>query len=217
MRLQIVDFMPPNVHFTERFSHQWNELEHVLFNMPLHLKASDQYGKQGSPIFDPVGTNEYIASALTPLGWGSKITIPPEFSFLGTDVDFGKRGLVAEIQFSNYPFLLNNTIRSQLFYAAGTIFHEIPTQAVVIVTKSGALPSSNSTLYFEQAAHQLGALAQNGIFTVPIRLVGLFEDFGQRTIIWSEYSASRYSRTILNRSYQIVNITAGRGGKCRIE
>ena len=28
--------------------------------MPLYLKQSDQKGKQGEAIFDPVGTNEHI-------------------------------------------------------------------------------------------------------------------------------------------------------------
>jgi len=31
------------------------------------IKASDQTGIQGNPIFDPVGTNEYIKAALVKL------------------------------------------------------------------------------------------------------------------------------------------------------
>ncbi|WP_213361028.1 hypothetical protein [Brachymonas denitrificans] len=216
MQVQITDFQGAGAAIAGPYAAQWQELEQVLLNMPLHLKASDQDGKQGSPIFDPVGTNEYIAAALTPLGWGGGIPIPPAFSFLGTDIDFGKNGLLAEIQFSNYPFLLNNTIRSQLFFNAGTVFHGAPTGLVVIVTKAGMFPSSNSTLYYEQAVNQLNALAQNGVFTVPIRLVGLFESVGQVNATWTDYAAARYSRTVAARYQRAVTITQGRAGRCKI-
>ncbi|GAB2190477.1 hypothetical protein MAH1_20850 [Sessilibacter sp. MAH1] len=216
MQLQIIDFLGASEAIASTYAQQWVELENVLSNMPLHLKASDQRGKQGAPIFDPVGTNEYIASALPPLGWMKNIPIPEDFKFLGTDIDFGKGGVVTEIQFSNYPFLLNNTVRSQLFFNAGTVFHQNSTGLLVIVTKGGMFPSSNSTLYFEQAVNQLTALANNKVFTVPIRLVGLLENMGRHSVVWTEYSAARYSRTVADRSNRHVTITPGRAGKCNI-
>jgi hypothetical protein len=191
----------------------------VLSSMPLHLKASDQAGIQGRAIFDPVGTNQHIANELTaaPHNWQAHISIPDAFSFLGTDVDFAKNGVVVEVQFSNYPFLLNNTVRSELFFRAQTAFHQLPTRLVVIVTKAGMFPSSNSTLYYEQALNQLTALAQHAVFTVPIRLVGLFEATGNVTATWTDYSAARYSRTIGGRSPRQFTIANGRAGRCRIE
>ena len=74
--------------------------------MPLHIKASDQAGIQGNPIFDPVGTNEYVKTALIQYNWQSNLPIPVAYSFLGKEVDFGKAGIIIEIQFSNYPYLL---------------------------------------------------------------------------------------------------------------
>ncbi|MFM2063962.1 MAG: hypothetical protein RLZZ507_3633 [Cyanobacteriota bacterium] len=42
------------------YHQEWEEINTVLSQMPLHIKASDQAGIQGNLIFDPVGTNEYI-------------------------------------------------------------------------------------------------------------------------------------------------------------
>lgn len=217
MQLKFHDFNDAGSLVQVAFGKQWRELEQVLTAMPLHLKASDQAKIQGKPIFDPVGTNRYIADALVPLGWNEKIDIPGTFKFLGTDVDFGKNGAVVEVQFSNYPFLLNNTLRSELFFRAKTVFHEAATGLVFIVTKACMFPCSNSTLYYEQALSQLTALAQHNVFTVPIRLVGLFEKPGRVQALWTNYSAARYSRTVGVREPREFVITNGRAGKCKIE
>ncbi|MBC6421058.1 MAG: hypothetical protein GDA43_25880 [Hormoscilla sp. SP5CHS1] len=119
--------------------------------MPLHLKASSQAGLQGYPIFDPVGTNEYIKTELVNLGWKPNISIPKQYNFLGTHIDAGKAGAIVENQFSNYPFLLNNTIRSEFFFKAETRFSGSATKLVIIITKAHMFPASNSTLYYEQA------------------------------------------------------------------
>ena len=175
MLLQTADFNSADTVIRASYEQTWQELAGVLETMHLHLKASDQAGIQGTPIFDPVGTNEYIKTQLVGLGWKASIPIPEDYSFLGTDVDFGKGGLLVEAQFSNYPFLLNNTIRSELFFKAGIELGGHRTGAAVIITKAQMFPASNSTLYYEQAVKQLTALAKNGVFDVPIRLVGLFE------------------------------------------
>ncbi len=146
MQIQFQDFNGATEEIAGSYQQQWLELEQVLSALPLHLKASDQANIQGRAIFDPVGTNQHIADELVPLGWRQKIVIPEDFKFLGTDVDFGKNGAVVEVQFSNYPFLLNNTLRSELFFRAQTVFHGAPTGLVIIVTKAGMFPSSNSTL-----------------------------------------------------------------------
>ena len=198
------------------FNPQWEELKGVLEAMPLHMKASDQAGKQGTPIFDPVGTNEAIKAALASHGW-HRIPIPAEFNFLGTDIDFGKGGIIAEAQFSNYPFLLNNTIRSELFFKSKVGLHlGEPTKLAVIITKSHMFPASNSTLYYEQAEHQLNSLAKYKVFDVPIRLVGLFaERTGINPGVWTGYSATRYSRTVGERANrQFVVSSKKKDGRC---
>lgn len=185
--------------------------------MPLHIKASDQVGIQGNPIFDPVGTNEYIKTALVKLGWHPNILIPAAYRFLGRDVDFGKAGVLVEIQFSNYPFLLNNTLRSELFFKARTQFVGQPTKLLVLIAKAQMFPASNSTLYYEQAVNQLTALIQNNVFDVPIRLVGLFEQQDTAvSVVWTVYSSTRYSRTIKTRMSRQFQVTSGRlaGKRC---
>ena len=187
--------------------------------MSLHIKPSDQSGIQGNPIFDPVGTNEYIKSNLLQLGWQANIPIPSEYKFLGKDIDFGKLGVIVESQFSNYPFLLKNTLRSELFFKAGIIFAGKATQLVVLITKAWMFPASNSTLYYEQAVQQLTALTKYKVFDVPIRLVGLFEQ--QNTTIsvtWTVYSSARYSRTVQTRNIRQCQIIPGNSvnNRCRL-
>ena len=103
------------------------------------IDAAEQAGKKGRPIFDPVGTNSAIKAGLLPLSW-QKIPIPEEFE-LGADVDFGKRGLLAEAQFSNYPFLLNNLLRSELFFKSRIPLTGEPAKLAVIITKADVSPA----------------------------------------------------------------------------
>lgn len=103
MRIDLVDYNGADVLLGTPYASEWRELVDVTRGMPLHLKASDQAGLVGNLIFDPVGTNAYLKQALVDLGWNAGVVIPDEFSFLGTDVDFVKGGLLGEVQFSNYP------------------------------------------------------------------------------------------------------------------
>jgi hypothetical protein len=173
MQLKIVDFNDPQAILSATHAREWAQVISALAKMPLHLKSSDQAGKQGSLIFDVVGTNAYIKACLTPLGWQAT-RIEPEYEFLGVDVDFAKSGVILEVQFSNYPFLLNNLLRSELFFREKVRFDGAPMSAVIIVVKARMFPSSNSTLYYEQALKQLNGLAEYKLFSVPVRLVGLF-------------------------------------------
>lgn len=215
MRIRYTDFNGSAEAISSTYSIPWTELADALGGMPLHLKASEQDGIQGNAVFDPVGTNDYIAQALRGSAWSGKIPIPDAFGSFGADVDFAKQGMVVEVQFSNYPFLLNNTIRSEMFFRAGTVFHGAPTGLVVIVTKSGMFPSSNSSLYYEQAISQLTALVAQSVFTVPLRLVGLYEEPGPVTATWTTYPG-RTSRTVHARETRTVTITQGASTKARI-
>lgn len=202
-----------------RYHQEWEEINTVLSQMPLHIKASDQAGIQGNPIFDPVGTNEYIKKALIEFNWQSNIPIPVAYRFLGKDVDFGKAGIIIEIQFSNYPYLLNNTLRSELFFKAKSKFAGHEPNLLIVVTKAQMFPASNSTLYYEQAVNQLTALVDNQVFDIPIRLIGLFAEKDTTIpVIWSQYISERYSRRVNNRINLKCEIVGGRspGSRCQL-
>jgi hypothetical protein len=196
MLIKLTDYNNAGTIITKQFSSHWTEVNLVLTAMPLYLKGSLQSGMTGQPIFDPIGTNAYIKTHLTLHGWMSKLPLPGQFQFLGTDVDYAKTGAIAEVQFSNYPFLLNNLLRSELFFKAQTIFDQNPTNILFYIVKSKMFPASQSTLTYEQAESQLTTLAQHGVFDIPIRLIGLFEGLNQRfPVQFVEYS-SRTSRTV---------------------
>ncbi len=179
MDIQITDFNHAGRVITGKFPRQWEAIASVLQDMSLHLKPSQQKGIEGTPIFDPVGTNAFMGERLCPRDGWQKVTIPKEYSFLGKDVDFGKDGLLLEVQFSNYPFLLNNTMRAEILHKARATLGGQPVTAAVIVTKAKMFPASNSTLYYEQAREQLESLRRLEVFNVPIRLVGLFAPTGE--------------------------------------
>lgn len=216
MDIQFADFNTTERAFSGNWGKQWTDMENALRAMPLHLKASDQEGIQGNAIFDPVGTNEYIYDALIRVGWSPNVRIPEEFVFLGKDVDFIKQGVLAEVQFSNYPFLLNNLLRAELLVNSKTSMNGAPVGVVVIITKAKLFPSSNSTLYYEQGYKQLKALSDNKVFAMPMRLVGLFSPVGAEfDAVWTEYHAARYSRTVVRRQNARVRIERRSGPRGR--
>lgn len=210
MRIETHDFNGAHEIVPRDYAEQWNDLHSVVEAMPLHLKASDQAGIQGERIFDAVGTNEYVKRELRARGWDSGIPIPPEYRFLGTDVDFGKNGVIAEVQFSNYPFLLNNLMRSELLYKSCLDVTSEPTGLLIVITKARMFPASQSTLYYEQAEQQVDAFATNSVFDIPIRLVGLFEEVPSTVEArWTEYHAPRYSRTVVTQETRRCEIAPG--------
>ena len=197
MILQVSDYNKAGQIISENYQSEWQEIEKSLSGMKLHMKASDQKDKQGSPIFDPVGSNEYIKNSLVKSDWAANVPIPHQFKPWGTDIDFTKSGIIVEVQFSNYPFLLNNLIRSELFFNSKTQFCGVDSTFLIIITKTGKFPSSNSTLYYEQAKKQLDSLGPYRVFDIPIRLVGMTIPANEvAEIIWTNYSAARYSREV---------------------
>lgn len=208
MEIQITDYNNAQSLFIDSFSSEWQEINTGVDRTVIHLKASDQRGLVGTPIFDPVGTNRTLKEEFTNSEWNDNLTIPNEFRFLGTDVDFEKNGIIVEVQFSNYPFLLNNILRSELFFKANTVFDSQPVRSLILITKAGKFPSSNSTLYYEQAKLQLDSFSRYQLFSLPVRLVGLFPEVGvSNRVKWTEYDNPRYSRTIVEETYQdrVVN------------
>lgn len=146
MEVVSTDFNGSAELIADRCAPAWTELESVLESIPLHLKSSGQAGVQGTPVFDPVGTNESIKQTLCAAGWRHSIPIPAEYASLGTDVDFARGCVLAEVQFSNYPFLLNNTFRSDLFYKAAIVLDDDPVALAIIISKARMFPASNSSL-----------------------------------------------------------------------
>lgn len=190
------------VHDTEDFTtaidpNLVEEVMGVLAGLPLYVKQSDQKGKQDRLIFDPVGTNAAIASALSARGWTPKIPIPDGWQALGIDIDFGKNGLLVEAQFSNYPFLLNNVIRTNVLHESGVDLESMGAiKAAIIITKCKLIEASNSTLYTEQAVEQLRFLEKGNTLDVPVRIVGLSVERGEAIdAVVTAYHAKRYSRT----------------------
>lgn len=197
MEIQITDYNKAEIKFSGKNKADWDEIKSCISDTKIHLKASDQKGLVGNPIFDPVGTNQILKTKFISKGWKDNLAIPQEFKFLGTDIDFEKKGIIAEVQFSNYPFLLNNMLRSELFFKAKTKFDKSEVCALIIITKAGKFPSSNSTLYYEQAKKQLNSFNKYKLFTIPTRLVGLFPKSGAiNKVTWTKYTNPRYSRKI---------------------
>jgi hypothetical protein len=210
MRIDFKDFNGAAALLTGKWAKEWSEIEGSILNVPMHFKASDQAGKIGSAIFNPVATNKWLEDDLQRQGWANKVSIPDQYKCFGKDVDFGKGGVLVEVQFSNYPFLLNNLLRSQIFHRKAVALTGQPPEVVVIITKTGKFPASNSTLYYEQGLEQLTVLESNQMFDVPIRLVGLFANTGPSVDgVWNSYHARRYSRTVANTNTVKFNIVDG--------
>jgi hypothetical protein len=189
------DFNGSDAYFDGPGKNEWAEIADVIAAMPLHLQASDQARKVGSPIFDPKGTNAHLTDTAKARGWHA-VPVPKELTVFGVDWDAGKNSTLAEWQFSNYPFLWNNVIRTEAVYKSKTALPAVGVaKALIVVTKSGIFPSSNSTLYFEQAAAQLDVVTKFQAFSVPIRLVGLTLPKGcvSTDAVWTDYGG-RYHR-----------------------
>ncbi|MCC5951909.1 MAG: restriction endonuclease [Acidimicrobiia bacterium] len=189
-------------------SEAWDGIASMLGGMPVFLQPSDQRGKIGEPIFDPKASNEYLTREATRLEW-HKVPVPAPLVMFGKDWDAGKGSILAEWQFSNYPFLWNNVIRSEAIFKSETRLPGLaPIEALIVVTKSGLFPASNSTLYFEQACAQVAAVVQYETFAIPIRVVGLSID-RQATAVdvtWTTY-AGRTSRTVAsadNKRFRVL-------------
>lgn len=219
MKAQITDFHGADGAFGGPLAAEGREILDALATTPLYLKASDQAGKSGSLIFSPVATNKAIGDALTPRGW-TKWDVPNNLAMFGIDVDYAKHGVVVECQFSNYPFLMNNVVRSDLFHRRAIMIGAQGCAALVVITKARMFPASNSTLYYEQAVAQLREAEREGMFRVPVRLIGLFEDIGVSVpakIIG--YASKRYSRTATGTKDIRCRLVPNRedGGRCHIE
>jgi hypothetical protein len=200
MDIEIVDFNRADEYFEGEGSAEWADLATVLERLEPHLQASDQRGITGTPIFDPKGTNAALTTGVASLGWAT-VPVPDELTMFGKDWDAGKGCTLAEWQFSNYPFLWNNVIRTQAVVTGQVALRGVgTTAALVVVAKSGVFPASQSTLYFEQARAQLDAVFKLGAFSLPVRLVGLAIASGvaRLPVVWSTYSG-RYSRVPLTR------------------
>ncbi len=215
MDYEIQDFNGAKEYFAGSGEARWSELGQVLTGLRPQLQASDQKGKIGKPIFDPKGTNAALTTAAATLGW-AKVPVPAKLQPFGNDWDSGKASVLAEWQFSNYPFLWNNIIRSEAVFQSKELLPLLtgPVEALVIVTKTGSMPASNSTLYAEQARAQIDTVTTLGIFQVPIRLValGVEEDVTTLECDWNVYPA-RYGRAAAHTTPRTFQVSWGQAGQ----
>ncbi len=212
MHYQFEDFNSAELIFDGPAKPLWDELHKVLSGLPLFLQPSDQAGKQGEPIFDPKATNAHLTHAAAGLGWHA-IPVPKDLIMFGKDWDGGKGNVLAEWQFSNYPFLWNNVIRTEAIHSSQvTLPGMAPIDALVVVTKCGEFPASNSTLYYEQACAQLHGVTRYNTFSIPIRMVGLtVGGASEVSAEWCQYPG-RYSRapaSVETRNFSVVRRRAG--------
>jgi hypothetical protein len=81
-----------------------------------------------------------------------------------------------------------------LLIKSGAVIAGGKVSALGIIVKAHMFPSSNSTLYYEQAVKQIEDLTKHGVVDIPIRVIGLFAPVGVTTsATWTEYPA-RYGR-----------------------
>lgn len=196
IKVQWQDFNGVKQLLSDEAAKEWADILKAAEDMPLYLKGSLQKNKSGHLIFDPVATNAYLERVLGSSGWISGPSVPPAVRFLGSDVDFAKNGIMLEAQFSNYPFFLNNVIRSDIFKRAGIKLGHKTVKALVLLTKTGRLPASNSTLYYEQSVEQANGLSKFNMFGIPMRVTNLSVDPGHEVPSVQTIYPDRTSRTI---------------------
>jgi hypothetical protein len=194
---------------------EWADIDAVLRATPIFLQGSDQRSRQGKPIFDPKATNAHLTAQCAIRDWKA-IPVPDELTAYGVDWDGGKNTILAEWQFSNYPFLWNNIIRTEAALRNRVnLPHVGVPKGLIVVTKCGMFPASNSTLYYEQALAQIRPAIELGVFATPIRLVGLSILEGAREIqaTWSEYGNARYDRAPVVQRTRRFEVALKKGGK----
>ena len=92
--------------FNGRLAERWREIDSILVNLRPQLQASDEERRRGLPIFSPKATNAHLTTQAATHGW-RKVPVPEDLTSFGVDWDAGKDSVLAEWQFSNYPFLWN--------------------------------------------------------------------------------------------------------------
>jgi hypothetical protein len=216
MYYRIADFNGADTLFNRSCSALWNEVDECLTALKLHVKQSDEAGRQGNLIFNPVGTNQELKDCLGEHDW-QYLQLPEAYSFFGLGIDFDKQGAWIEAQFSNYPFLLNNILRAEVLYrdkVSPRGNHRF--RGMIVITKAKHFPSSNSTLHFEQAVDHLNGLNRHKLFSVPTRLVGLDVEGDSTQAVLTTYSSPRYSRTVTSaRTVRISVERSTRGGSSK--
>jgi hypothetical protein len=214
MEFELTDFNGSDAYYGGDGAGEWRDIDNILRRKPIFLQGSGQAGRIAMPIFDPKATNAYLRAESEKLGW-RVVRVPKDLTAFGVDWDAGKGSSLAEWQFSNYPFLWNNIIRTEVVFKDRIALLGLnPIKALIVVTKSGIFPASASTLYYEQARAQIQRLAKLGTFTIPIRLVGLTLKPGTKavTVTWSDYPA-RYSRAVEKTAEREVEVEWRRRGK----
>jgi hypothetical protein len=183
------------------------EVEGVLKRLSLTVKLSGQAGKASLYVYDPIAANEFILTKLFAAGW-QRIVIPPHWSALGKDIDAGKQGVWGEVQFSNYPFFINNVVRANAMFLAKQALPPMgQINSVVIVTKGKMFDAAQSTLNYEQAVAQLKLIAPQ--ISVPVRVYGLMVPHGTKVSATATKYKGETSRTVVSQAQISVTMQQG--------
>jgi hypothetical protein len=196
MYAEIYDFNDADKYFAEAGAAEWTDIAQIVDSLVPMLQPSGQAKIQGTPVFDPKATNLALSEEAAKMGWCT-VPVPVKLRAFGIKCDSGKNHTLVEWQFSNYPFLSNNVIRTEVAFRQSIKFAGIGTvKALIVITKCGVFPASNSSLYYEQAKAQLEVAVKLGLFDLPIRLVGLSIPPGADRFdaLWKTY-VDRTSRT----------------------
>jgi len=188
-----VDFEVVDFNGAERYYHgsgarEWTDLNEIVTEMPLYLQGSLQAGRIGSAVFDPKATNLHLKAKLR-----QEVGGPSQSQETS-------RRLVTTGTAARVKRLLSGSSRTIVHKTRLKLPEMSPIKGLIIVTKSGLFPAAQSSLYFEQAEAQLASATALGIFTIPIRLVGLTikSQVDEYEAVWTEY-ADRTSRTALRK------------------
>jgi hypothetical protein len=77
-------------------------------------------------------------------------------------------------------------------------------------------PASNSTLYYEQAIKQVSELVKHKVFTIPMKVVGLFEEKNAPVNSHiNTYKNARYSRELVSHEIKEITLASGRSSSSR--
>jgi hypothetical protein len=205
---EICDFNGAAKYFAKAGASEWAQIDTIVNGLVPRLQPSRQAKIEGTPIFDPKATNRDLSEAAAKLGW-STIPMPTSLGAFGVTWDSGKNGTLVEWQFSNYPFLANNVIRTEVAFRQKIPLEGVKrVEALIVITKCGVFPSSNSSLYYEQARAQLEIATKLALFDLPVRLVGLSIPPGVRRFkaLWGTYKA-RTSRTGSKALLRQIDVT----------
>jgi len=183
-----------------KFPSEHRDICTVLSTIVCPMKESQQSGKQGVWIFDPIGMNAILREQLTMRGWKAKVPLA-ERRKAGNDVDFYKNGVVIEAQFGNFAYLQSDVARLEALHTGVVQLRgSPPVELGVLITVQKNMPRANSVSDFEIATTRAVIIAR----TIPLVVFGLDAPKAGEEIILNRYQGQR-SRTLISSETKIYS------------